>query len=513
MSFSFEVRETDLMGRVGLLRVGGKVLETPYLFPVIHPVNQAVTPRELESMGFRGLMTNSYIIRSRRRQEALEKGIHRMLDYDGVLMTDSGGFQALEYGDLAVDYSEMAAFQAEIGSELAVTLDRPTGFSGSERYARGTMEYSLKNAVSTMKEFGERKTVWVGPVQGGLFPGLLRKSASSLVEAGFEFLALGSPVQIMENYRFSELARMIIVTRGAVPYSVPLHLFGAGHPLTMALAVALGCDTFDSASYILFAREGRYMTERGVSRLQGMKFLPCSCPVCTRTTAKELMELEPRERGRSLATHNLHVLRKELESCKEAIAEGRLWDLVQEKAAVHPRLYEALAEVAKAGDTLKEGTPPLKERGLLLRNAYDSRRPELALAREKLRQATSRGSETAVLLTVRESAPLAKLGIASELPEDADLYKLHPILGPYPVELEFVYPFTQTVSSSKRSGLRKNREAVEKLRELGYSKILVATTDANGFLRVADAMNRRRSKGSSPSVPSSSARPRLLRHP
>jgi 7-cyano-7-deazaguanine tRNA-ribosyltransferase len=513
MGFSFEVRESDLMGRIGLLKVGGKVLETPYLFPVVHPVNQAVASRELESMGFRGLMTNSYIIRSRCRQEALEKGIHRMLDCDGVLMTDSGGYQVLEYGDLGVDYSEMAAFQADIGSELAVTLDRPTGFSESEKYAKETMEYSLRNAVATMKEFGVRKTVWVGPVQGGLFPGLLRKSASSLVEAGFGFLALGSPVQVMENYRFSELVKMILATKSAVPYSVPIHLFGAGHPLTMALAVALGCDTFDSASYILFAREGRYMTERGVSRLQAMKFLPCSCPVCTRTTVKELTELGPGERGRSLALHNLHVLRREVESCKEAIAEGRLWDLVQEKAAVHPRLSEALAEVAKASDMLRGGTPLLKDRGLLLRNEYDAWRPELALARERLRQTMARGSETAVLLTMGESPPLAKLRIASELPKDADLYKLHPALGPYPAELEFVYPFTQTVSSLERSDARRSREAVEALRDLGYSRILLANVDESGSLRLAAARSRPRSKGSSPSVLSSSARLRLPRHP
>jgi 7-cyano-7-deazaguanine tRNA-ribosyltransferase len=464
-------------------------------------------------MGFRGLVTNSYIIRSRRREEALEKGIHRMLDYDGVLMTDSGGYQVLEYGDLGVDYSDMAAFQADIGSELAVTLDRPTGFSESEKYARGTMEYSLKNAVATMKEFGKTRTVWVGPVQGGLFPGLLKKSARSLVEAGFEFLALGSPVQVMENYRFSELVKMILATRSALPYSVPLHLLGAGHPLTMAIAVALGCDTFDSASYILFAREGRYMTERGVSRLQAMKFLPCSCPVCTRTTVKELTELEPRERGKSLAIHNLHVLRKEVELCKEAIAEGRLWDLVQEKAAVHPGLSEALAEVAKASDVLKEGTPPLKDRGLFLRNPFDARRPELALARERLRQTMARRSKTAVLLTVGESLPLAKLKIAPELPKDSDLYKLHPVLGPYPAELEFVYPFTQTVSSPECVDTRRRREPVKALWDLGYSTILLANVDAGGGFRLTTARSRPKSRGSSPSVPSSSARSQSPRRP
>ena len=291
MGLAFEVKECDLLGRIGTLRIGGKSIETPYMFPVMHPVSQIVPPAELGSMGFHGLMTNSYIIHSRRRSEALEEGIHRMLDFDGVFMTDSGGYQVLEYGALEVDYRQVAAFQADIGSEMAVTLDRPTGYSLSEAYAKGTMEYSLKNAKATMAEFGDRKTVWMGPVQGGLFQKLLRRSASELVESGFRCLALGSPVQVMESYRFRELANMIVATKEAIPFSVPLHLFGAGHPLTMALAVALGCDTFDSASYIIFARNGRYMTERGISRLESMKYLPCSCPVCIRTSVAELQEL------------------------------------------------------------------------------------------------------------------------------------------------------------------------------------------------------------------------------
>jgi len=513
MAFAFEVRESDLMGRTGVLKVGGKVLETPCLLPVIHPVNQAVTTPELRAMGFRGLMTNSYIIHSRRREEALKRGIHSMLDYDGVFMTDSGGYQVLEYGDLATDFRQVASFQAAIGSELAVTLDRPTGFSESESYARSTMQYSLENAVATMKEFGGRETTWIGPVQGGLFQRLLKKSASSLVDAGFGFLALGSPVQVMQNYRFADLAKMIVATKKAIPYSVPLHLFGAGHPLTMALAVALGCDTFDSASYILFAREGRYMTERGTSKLKGMKFLPCSCRVCEGTSVGGLLELGQDERTRLLAIHNLLVLRKEVEACREAVAEGRLWDLVREKATCHPKLHEALEEIAGASRELRAGTPPLKEKGLFVRDSLDAVRPELATARDRLAGAMVRRSGTAVLVDAGDPLPLAKLRFAGALPDEADYYRLHPTLGPYPAELDFVYPFTQTVASAGVEDAKKREPAVEKLRSLGYSRVFIAEKGADGKLRVAAARSRPKSRGPSPSAPSSSSRPRSPRRP
>ena len=511
MEFAFEVRDSDLMGRIGRLKVGGKALDTPCLLPVVHPVSQAVTTRELESMGFRGLMTNSYILLSRRREEALKEGIHRMLDFEGVFMTDSGGYQVLEYGDLEVDYGQVASFQAEIGSELSVTLDRPTGFSASESYARSTMEYSLRNAVATMKEYGRGRTVWVGPVQGGLFPRLLSRSASSLVEAGFGFLALGSPVQVMESYRFEDLVSMVAATRKAIPYSVPLHLFGAGHPLTMALAVALGCDTFDSASYILFARDGRYMTERGVSRLEAMRFLPCSCPVCAKTTVAGLLELDFGERTRSLAIHNLYVLRKEVETCKEAIAEGRLWDLVHEKAIAHPRLFDALDGFAKAERMLRDGTPLLKDKGLFVRNGHDLARPELARARDRLGMASRRSSKAAVLVVSDAQLPLSRLRLPGrKLPPGCDFYRLHPALGPYPAELEFVYPFTQTVASSGAS-VAQVGAALKRLRSLGYAKVVLVKADAERKPTGDGARSRRRSRDSSPSPPSSSSRPRSPR--
>ena len=510
MDFGFEVRASDLMGRLGRLKVGGKVLETPYLFPVVHPVRQLISPSTLRSMGFQGLMTNSYILISRRREEVLDRGLHRTLGFDGVLMTDSGGYQVLEYGDLDVDCSEIARFQADIGSELAVTLDRPTGFSNSRQYARGTMEYSLKNALATIKEYGGRKTVWVGPIQGGLFTKLLAKSARSLVGGGFRFLALGSPVQVMENYRFPELVNMIVAARRAIPYSVPLHLFGAGHPLTMAMSVALGCDTFDSASYILFARDGRYMTERGVSRIESMGYLPCSCPVCAGTTVAELLEMEWAGRTEALATHNLHILRKEVEACKEAILEGRLWDLVREKAVSHPKLYAALANFTEARDLFEGGTPPLKDRGLFVRDQVDMERPEIRRAQARLPHVLVRRSQTAVVLFGEVPPLLRRPRALSDVPQGADVYGVNPALGLYPAELAFVYPFTQTVAHETSEG--DFRESAERLWKMGYSRVMAGAAGSNGrtSLRV---MNRRSRTGSSPSARSSSARPRSPRRP
>ena len=85
---------------------------------------------------------------------------------------------------------------------------------------------------------------------------------------GFKFFALGSPVEVMEAYDFSILAQMIPAAKYTIP-TKPIHLFGAGHPLTIPFVVALGCDMFDSASYILYAKDNRYMHTNGTSRLAG----------------------------------------------------------------------------------------------------------------------------------------------------------------------------------------------------------------------------------------------------
>jgi 7-cyano-7-deazaguanine tRNA-ribosyltransferase len=496
LKFAFEVRESDLLGRIGTLKVGGKSFETPYMFPVIHPVNQIVPTKDLSAMGFGGLMTNSYIIHSRRKQEALDKGIHRMLEFDGVFMTDSGGYQVLEYGDLELGYEEVASFQAEIRSDLAVTLDRPTGYPQTRAKALDTVEYSLKNAKATLKEFGGKETVWVGPIQGGLHLDLVRRSSKALVGEGFEYLALGSPVQVMENYMFAELVDMIMAAKSAVPYSVPLHLFGAGHPLTMALAVALGCDTFDSASYVIFARSGRYMSRGGVMTLKSMKYLPCSCPVCSRTSVTELLELDHGERTKRLSTHNLHVLREELEACKEAIAEGRLWDLAEERSMAHPRLRDAFVRLAKYSDKLALGTPAMKDRGLFVRSTLDLWRPELRSAASRLAGVKNRSSERAVLRTAATKARRKEY-------ED-DTYLLHPILGPYPEELRFHYPLGQTETSAV--GPRESvTETKRRLKALGYASVKVGVEPAR---RKRRSRNTRSRRGASPSLPSPSARSR-----
>ncbi|MGH9919224.1 MAG: tRNA-guanine transglycosylase, partial [Nitrososphaerales archaeon] len=290
-----------------------------------------------------------------------------------------------------------------------------------------------------------------------------------------------SPVELMEGYLFSPLVEMIVNARRSMPYATPLHLFGAGHPLTLPLSVALGCDTFDSASYMLYAKKERYMTERGTLQLERMTYLPCSCEVCNGTTVSDLRASPREERVRKIALHNLHVLRADVLRCKEAICEGRLWDLVEERANAHTSSAVAFrALVRDHAEWLAKPTSLLKLRGLMVRSEEDTKRPELAVARKHLeklmaKRAAERERRTAVLVPSSAAPPLTKNSGKIRHVKDldrADIYRINPQLGPYPAELEFVFPFAQTISD--RAAPEASPQAcVKRLKKMGYSKVIV----------------------------------------
>ncbi len=127
MGIAFESLYSDIAGRTGKLTVGKKTIKTPALLPVINPHLQVVTPKEIQLMGVEAVITNAYIFSESRqyRQRALDEGLHKVLDFDGIIMTDSGSFQLSVYGQVSVTNTETLSFQRDIGSDIWVPLDIP----------------------------------------------------------------------------------------------------------------------------------------------------------------------------------------------------------------------------------------------------------------------------------------------------------------------------------------------------------------------------------------------------
>jgi 7-cyano-7-deazaguanine tRNA-ribosyltransferase len=441
----FQVDELDLAGRIGKIRTNHGEVQTPALLPVIHPYNQKLPVTEIKKIGFQAVMTNAYITMKKFRDEALRKGVHGIIGFDGPVMTDSGGYQVLEYGEVETDPLEMAGFEEEIGSDLAIILDTPTGRSGTYEEAKKTVDLTLAACRETLAGLKERNSLWIGPVQGGRFLDLVYESATAISKMDFDMFALGSPTVIMESYNFVLLAKMILTAKGALPSGRPFHLFGLGHPLPLSLAVALGCDTFDSASYWLYAKDGRYITDLGTRHIEELTYFSCSCPVCSNYTASEIQESY--ERVILLARHNMHVLWREVQSTKQAIKEGRLWEYVGSKARAHPNLWSAFNYIAKNWDYLEKFSPFTKDRGVFIAGSPDDARPEVQ--RYDTRFESIEPKKNLVVLPNNTEKPflLSPFYLKFDGKTDALFCTFKVPFGLIPAEISDIYPFSQTVVS------------------------------------------------------------------
>ena len=361
----FDIREKDLAGRIARLHTPHGIIETPALLPVIDIVRQEVPIEDIKRLGFNAVITNAYLLWKRMRTTTIEKGVHKVLGFDGTIMTDSGAYQILQYGEVDIDPIEVIKFQQEIGSDIAVILDIPTGNARNRKQAEYSVSETLRRAKEALRYIDPENRIWVLPIQGGPFRDLVAKSSTEArALEGYKLYALGSPTVLLERYEYRTLLEMMYTARTRLPITRPLHLFGAGHPMIIPFAVALGVDLFDSASYILYARDERYMTPHRTYRLRDLEYFPCSCPVCTKYTPKELLEMPKQERIRLLALHNLHVLRQTINEVKVAIKEGRLWELLEERSRAHPSLSIAFTEFKKYSSFIEKLSPRVKASGV-----------------------------------------------------------------------------------------------------------------------------------------------------
>ena len=345
MSDVFEITEKDLLGRIGKLYTPHGIVETPTVMPVINPNLRLIEPRELKRYGAQMLITNSYIIyrTERLREAALAKGLHEMLDFDGPIMTDSGSFQLSVYGSVEVDNPGIVSFERDIGTDIGVPLDIPTPPDVPYARAREELEITLAREAEAKAYKGDM--LLAGPVQGSTHLDLREEAARRTYEIGFDIYPLGAVVPLMEAYRYKDLVDVIARSKMGLGPDAVVHLFGAGHPMMLAMAVALGCDLFDSAAYALYAKDGRYLTVDGTYHIGQLTHLPCSCPVCMAHTAKEIAGMDDATRTRLLAEHNLYVTFAEIRLIKQSILDGDLMELVERRCRSHPRMLSGLKQM------------------------------------------------------------------------------------------------------------------------------------------------------------------------
>jgi 7-cyano-7-deazaguanine tRNA-ribosyltransferase len=446
----FEIRDRDAAGRICKLTTKHGVVTTPNLMPVINPNKMPITPKEMKKLfGTEIVITNSYIIKKDEKlgEKALKQGVHKLIDFDGPVMTDSGTFQSYVYGKVNVDPIEIVKFQRDIGSDIGTILD----IFGTPDQTKKEAEQGMKETIKRAKKSIPVKNdmLLACTVQGSIYPDLRETCAKELSKIDADFFPIGGVVPLMENQRYTDLVRCILSAKRGLDPSKPVHLFGAGHPLVFPLAVALGCDFFDSSAYAKYADDGRMILPEGTEKLEDLEELPCCCPVCTKFTASELKKMEKNEVALQLAKHNLYVSFAEIKKIRSAIVEGNLWELVERRAGSNPYLLDALRELRKKENKewLERFEPTSKNKALFYTGNHTIHRPLIHRCHKRLLNRYEPSFDTIVVFPEGKK-PYSRYyseKIKKILGKRNVSFLVNSYLGPVPIELDEMYPFAQSV--------------------------------------------------------------------
>lgn len=449
---SFEVKRTDLAGRIGKLQTDHGALETPFLFPVVDPTRQTPSLDEIKKMGFNGIITNAYLFYKRNRGKV--HSIHAELRWNDVIMTDSGGYQILVYGDVEVDNKTIVEYEMNIRTDIAVILDIPTGSSMGYDDAEKAVYETYKRGLEALPLIaGNSRQLWVYPIQGAPYRELVVRSSILARKLPYDIYAIGSPTVMLEKYEYSKLVETVALARLHIPPNKPLHVFGVGHPMVLPFLVAVGADLFDSASYVLYARSGRYMVETGTKSLRELASFPCNCPICSKHTPQELMEMDERERVELLAKHNLYMLVKEIKTIKQHIKEGRFWELLIYRSRGHPALYGAFKVVKKYSVLLERFSPTTNPggRAVLLYSVEDVYNPRIRVNVRKAEMIALKDLEDKTVIVIpahrkpyNTQEEYVKIkATAGGADSSIRILLIHPLLGLIHPGLTSTYPFYQ----------------------------------------------------------------------
>ena len=414
----FEIKAKDNMARVGVLKTKHGDVKTPALMPVIHPRKQAI---DVGKYGADIVITNAYLIYKddELKKKAIEEGLHNLINFDGPIMTDSGSFQLSVYGDVEITNKEVIEFQDLIKSDIGTSLDIPTAPFVDRQKAESDLEITLERAREAVAYKKEKNMDMLlnSVVQGSTFLDLRRECARELSKLDADLYPIGAVVPLMESYHYKDLVDVVMNSMKELGDDTPRHLMGAGHPMIFALCVAMGCDLFDSAAYILYAEDDRLLSTRGTFKLENLQEMPCSCEVCTNYTPDDLRAMPKEQRRDLIAQHNLHVSFAELRLIRQAIYDGNLMELVEERCRAHPALLEARRQLGNYSSQLEQYDPRSKKSAFFYTGPESLCRPEVLRHMQKLR----------------------------EMPKKRDLVILPPTL-----EIDEVYPLSQNDSPKIR---------------------------------------------------------------
>lgn len=449
------------MARIGTFKTPHGTVTTPNLMPVVHPGKQAL---DVKKFGAEIVITNSYIIykNEKLKEKALKEGVHELINFPGTIETDSGSFQLSVYGDIDITNEEVIKFQEAIGTDIGTSLDIPTAPYVKREDAEKDLEITIERAKEASQV--KKELLLNSVVQGSTFPDLREYCAKEISQYDADIYPIGAVVPLMEMYRYADLVDAVIYSMRGLPENKPRHLMGAGHPMVFALAVAMGCDLFDSAAYILYANKDRFMMPDGTLKLENLIEMPCSCRVCAEHTPDQLRQMKQEERAKLIAEHNLHISFAEIRRIRQAIIDGELMKLVELRCRSHPFLLDGLRRLQEYQEDMQKLNPSSKKSAFFYTGSESLYRPEIKNHMEKLENLTPKSKNLVIL--PRTSKPYSKhvnreyiKKYTPKIPtfysntnntyyEDSDIVVADVPFGIIPLALDEFYPLAQNESPS-----------------------------------------------------------------
>jgi queuine tRNA-ribosyltransferase len=361
MSFSIIASDPSGKARAGILKTPHGDVQTPVFMPVATQASvKALSQEDLDLLGVRAILANSYhlYLRPGTKIVAEAGGLHRFMGYDGMILTDSGGFQIMSLSELRklddegvvfrshIDGSEhrltpekVIAIQAELGSDCWTTLDECPPYPATIDQARSALDRSIRWAESSVPELNRqresgKKALFFPILQGGLFPELRARAAEWMSGFPADGIALGG-FSVGEPKPLTW--EIVDKTCGALPKEKPRYLMGVGTPEDLWDAVACGVDMLDCVFPTRGARNGLVMTRTGSFNVgqspQRQNFSKldesCSCFVCARYSRAYLAHLfrsKELSAYRLLTYHNLHLMIQMMAEIRRSIIAGNFAD-------------------------------------------------------------------------------------------------------------------------------------------------------------------------------------------
>jgi len=368
--FDLVAQDSQSKARRGWLTTAHGVIETPAFMPVgTQGTVKAVTPRELRELNAQIILGNTYHLFVRPGLDVVRHfgGLHRFMNWDGPILTDSGGYQIFSLAKLRKITEEGVQFQnhvdgtpafispeiaieiqAVLGSDIAMVLDEcppwPCDYdyaarssNMTTRWARRCKEVASASSRCFNKEHGQdaHAALLFGIVQGGTFDELRRQSAQAIVEIGFDGYAIGG-VSVGEPEE--EMMRAVDSSEPFLPRDKPRYAMGLGTPPQLLEMIARGIDLFDCVLPTRLARNGTAFTSAGTLNLKNAEFSMqkgpieegCPCPACAESSRgyiRHLIKAEEILGLRLITMHNLHFYLNLMKQARGAIESGRFDEL------------------------------------------------------------------------------------------------------------------------------------------------------------------------------------------